>query len=178
VDHGTINKEQKMIEGNFSKWVHINNKDELIQREELKRAGHYVPGIYAIAYSNVNLSAKEFDYIEDIVYFGMSINKRGLQGRLYQFFRTINGKSKQHTGAEKMAHELIKENKDWLSNLYISLLPCIYCSVNFISPEGVINPDDCINLNYMGDIAKQEYACLYEYAKRYNKLPRFCGKPK
>ena len=166
-----------MIQGNFSKWVHINNKDELIQKEELKRAGHYVPGIYAIAYSNVNLSGKEFDYIEDIVYFGMSINKRGLQGRLYQFFRTINGKSKQHTAAEKMAHELSKENDDWMNKIYISLLPCIYCSTTIIS-SGHITQDDCLNLNFMGGIAKQEYACLYEYAKRYNKLPRFCSKPK
>jgi len=167
-----------MIQGKFSKWVHINNKDELIKKEELKRAGHYVPGIYAIAYSNVNLSNKEFDYIEDIVYFGMSLNKRGLQGRLYQFFSTINGKSKQHKGGERMVHELSKENDDWLNNLFISLLPCIYCSVNFISAEGFIISDDCINLNYMGDIAKQEYSCLYEYANKYNRLPRFCNKPK
>ena len=167
-----------MIQGNFSKWVHINNKNELIQKEELKRAGHYVPGIYAIAYSNVNLSGKEFDYIEDIVYFGMSINKRGLQGRLYQFFNGIKGKKNSHSGGERMFYELSKENKNWKNNIYISLLPCIYCSVTFISPKGNITQEDCINLMYMGNIARQEYACLFEYAKRYNKLPRFCNKPK
>jgi len=167
-----------MIDGTFSKWIHINNQDELMKKEELKRAGYYVPGIYAIAYSNDNLSGKEFNYIEEIVYFGMSINKRGLQGRLYQFFCTINGKSKQHSGAKRMSHELNKENNYWKNNLYISLLPCIYCSVNFILPDRSIKPEDCINLEYMGDITRQEYLCLFEYAKKNNKLPRFCNKPK
>jgi len=81
-----------MIHGKFSNWVHINTKDAL--KEKLKFAGHYVPGIYAIAYSNEDLSGKKFDYIEDIVYFGLSLNKRGLQGRLSQFFYGLNGKKK------------------------------------------------------------------------------------
>ena len=167
-----------MIQGTFSKWIHINNKDELMRKEELKRAGHYIPGIYAIAYSNNNLSGTEFDYIEDIIYFRMSINKRGLQGRLYELFRTINNKSKGHRGAERMCQELSKENSSWKNNIYISLLPCIYCRVKFISPEGNITDDDCIHLIHIGDITKHEYMCLFEYAKRYNKLPRFCKKPK
>jgi len=158
-----------MMEGSFSKWVHINNPDEIMKREELKRAGHYVPGVYAIAYSNDNLSGREFNYIEDIVYFGMSINKRGLQGRLYQFFRAINGKINQHSGAERMYSVLSKEDINWKDKLYISLWPCIYCNVITFSHEDLI---------IMGDIAKQEYICLSEYKKRYNKMPRFCNKPK
>jgi len=167
-----------MIHGTFSNWVHINNKDELIKKDELKRAGCYVPGIYAAAYSNVDLSGKEFNYIEDIVYFGMSLNKRGLQGRLYQFFSGLNGKDNIHGGAERIFRELSKENNEWKNNIYISLLPCIYCSVHFISPEGKITNEDCIHLEHMGNIAKQEYECLFEYANRFNKLPRFCNKPK
>ena len=167
-----------MIQGTFSKWVHYNNKSDLARKNELKQSGHYVPGVYAIAYSNNNLSGLEFDYIKDIVYFGVSVNKKGLQGRLYQLFCSINNKNKQHGGAERMRQELSKECIDWKNKIYISLLPCIYCSVNFISPEGNITQDDCINLVYMGDIAKQEYMCLFEYSKRYNKLPRFCNKPK
>ena len=166
-----------MIQGTFSNWVHINIEYELL-RNKLKLAGHYVPGIYAIAYSNDDLDGREFDYIEDIVYFGLSLNKRGLQGRLYQFFNGINGKKNIHSGAERMFHVLSKEDKNWKNNIYISLLSCIYCAVKFISPKGNITQEDCINLKYMGEISKQEYMCLFEYAKRYNKLPRFCKKPK
>ena len=157
------------MEDFFSKWIQINNHDDIMKKEELKRAGYYVPGIYAIAYSSDNLSGIDFDYIEDIVYFGMSINKRGLQGRLYQFFSAINGKSNRHSGAEKMYRVLPTEDINWKDKLYISLWRCIYCNVIEFSPK---------DLSIMGDIAKQEYICLSEYMKRYNKLPRFCNKPK
>ena len=97
---------------------------------------------------------------------------------LVSVVRGINGKKNIHSGAERMFHVLSKEDKNWKNNIYISLLSCIYCAVKFISPKGNITQEDCINLKYMGEISKQEYMCLFEYAKRYNKLPRFCKKPK
>jgi len=97
---------------------------------------------------------------------------------LVSVVRGINGKKNIHSGAERMFHVLSKEDKNWKNNIYISLLSCIYCAVKFISPKGNITQEDCINLKYMGEISEQEYICLFEYAKRYNKLPRFCKKPK
>jgi hypothetical protein len=146
------------MENDFSKWVHIKNKDNLLY------AGHSCPGIYAIAYSNTNLHEVEFDYIEEIIYFGMSISQKGLQGRLYQFFSTINGKSKQHSGAKRMCCELNNKDVNWKEKIYISLKPFIHCSTNIISPLGLL---------HMGDVVKEEYNCFSKYFEKFNKLPHF-----
>jgi len=147
-----------MKDCNFSKWVHINNKDELLQH------GHNCPGIYAIAYTNDNISGKAFDYIEDIIYFGMSRSKLGLKGRLYQFFSALNGKGHQHSAAKRIQHTLSMENNNWIEKIYISIMPCIYCDVNSYSARDLL---------FIGDIAKEEYVCFSKYVERYNKMPRF-----
>jgi len=147
-----------MKDCNFSEWVHINRKDELL------RHGHNCPGIYAIAYSNDNISGKAFDYIEDIIYFGMSRSKLGLKGRLYQFFSVINEKGQQHSGAKRIHRELSMENNKWREKLYISIMPCIYCDVNSYTARDLL---------FIGDIVKEEYVCFSKYVERFSKMPRF-----
>jgi hypothetical protein len=150
-----------MEELNFFKWVRYVNKRELV------KSGWSCPGVYAIAYSNNNIDGKDFDYIKEIIYFGMSNSKRGLQGRLDQFYSTIEGKNHMHSGADRIRNILDKEDRDWKKKIYISLMPCIYCDVNSYSP---------MDLVFMGDIAKQEYVCFAKYVERYNEMPRFNNK--
>jgi len=144
---------------NFSKWVHIKSQKIL-----LERAGHHCPGVYAIAYSSQNLHNNDFDFIQDIIYFGMSVSKKYLRGRLYQFFRGIYSNCKEHGAAYRMKHELNNEDNEWIDKMYISLKPFPHCGSRTLSPNDLL---------YMGDVAKEEYVCLSKYLELFNKLPRF-----
>lgn len=147
-----------MQDCNFSEWVHISKKAELL------RHGYNCPGIYAIAYSNENISDITFDYIEEIIYFGLSRSKKGLKGRLYQFFSVIDGKGQQHGGAKRISHELSMENNNCRENIFISIMPCIFCDVSSNSARDLL---------HIGDIVKEEYVCFSKYVERHNKMPRF-----
>jgi hypothetical protein len=153
-----IGSKDKMEGLNFFQWVRYSNKKELL------KSGWSCPGVYAIAYSNKNIDGKDFDYIKEIIYFGMSKSKRGLQGRLDQFYSTIEGKNHKHSGAGRIRDTLDKENDNWREKLYISLMPYIHCDVNSYLPRDLV---------YMGDIAKQEYVCFAKYVERYKEMPRF-----
>ncbi|MFA6150548.1 MAG: hypothetical protein WC716_04440 [Chitinophagaceae bacterium] len=43
------------------------------------------PGVYFIAYTALNINRQPFDIIEDIVYVGVTISKKGIDNRLNQF---------------------------------------------------------------------------------------------
>ena len=148
------------MEIKFTNWIQFNCINAYNQFG-------WVPGIYAIAYTEENISGKEFDYISEIVYFGMTNSKNGLHGRLKQFYDTIYLKRSQHGGADRFIFNLNKEDINWKEKLYISTMPYIHCDVNTNSPEDLIT---------MGDVAKQEYICQAEYVKRFKKLPRFNDK--
>jgi hypothetical protein len=139
----------------FSKWARFDKRDGL---GELK-----YPGIYAIAYSDEDISGENFSYREEIVYFGMTNSKEGLHGRLRQFDNTVKSKSKDHGGAERFCFNLEKEDENWKGKLYVSVMP-VPCDVTSNSPEDLI----C-----MGEVAKQEYVCFAEYVKKYGAKPRF-----
>jgi hypothetical protein len=139
----------------FSKWIHFSERNKL---EQLK-----CPGIYAIAYSSEDISGKDFDWIKEIVYFGMTNSKEGLRGRLRQFDNTIKSKSVQHDPVRRFCFNLDREDANWGEKLYVSVMP-VPCDVTSNSPEDLI----C-----MGEVAKQEYVCFAEYVKKYGAKPRF-----
>jgi hypothetical protein len=146
-----------MDEEKFTKWVKFSN------RKELEQSGWGWPGIYAIAYSNNDISNTPFSLLEDIVYFGMTKSKSGLKGRLQQFDNTICG-NRGHGGAARFCYNLPKKDKFWKEKLYVSIMVFRDCYV------GSNNPKD---LMIIGDIVKQEYVCFAKYVENFNKLPRF-----
>lgn len=95
----------------FSKWTKWKDRNTL--------NGIQFPGVYCIAVSETDLSGQNFEWIDKIVYFGMTNSKTGLKGRLQQFDNTISGKT-GHGGADRM--RLKYENYDDISEkLYVSV---------------------------------------------------------
>jgi hypothetical protein len=148
------------MEISFTAWLLFSGDDAYKQFA-------WVPGIYAIAYSDEDISGKDFDYIKEIVYFGMTNSKNGLYGRLKQFNNTITSKHAQHGGADRFIFNLDKEDKNWREKLYVSTMPFIHFDVTSNLPR---------DLNLMGDVAKQEFSCFAKYVERFNKMPRFNDK--
>ena len=151
-----------MQDCNFSKWIRIKREDEL--KGAMLKAGNNCPGLYAIAYSDKDLHNKNFDFIEEIIYFGMSLSIKGLKGRMYQFFSSISGKGNQHSGAKRMRQDLGLKDKEWKNKIYVSLMPCLYVDVTSLLRRDMV---------YMGDIAKEEYVCFANYCEKFGRLPRF-----
>ena len=75
---------------NWKKWINKNSFDNI----------NY-PGVYCIALSNDNIENKQFSWLEDIIYIGMTNSIGGLKSRLNQFDNTIKGK-KGHGGAKRV----------------------------------------------------------------------------
>ena len=68
----------------FSSWAKWDNR--IFQLNNLQH-----PGIYALRISkcNIEAEAQPFDWVKDIVYFGMTNSVAGLKGRLSQFNNTL-----------------------------------------------------------------------------------------
>lgn len=146
-----------MVERRFSTWL------PWVQRTEFPRSG--CPGVYAIARSSTTLTDKPFKFREDIIYFGMTNSVSGLQGRLQQFDNTISGKRLAHGGADRVRHGY---------SIYARLIPHLYVSIARFACDPTSDlPTD---LRKMGDVARFEYLCLAEFAKHFEKLPRFNDK--
>jgi hypothetical protein len=146
------------MKGQFSTWVRWNDRNALtVQILQY-------PGIYAIARTEENIAGLPFDWREDIVYFGMSNAKGGLKSRLQQFENTIKGKT-GHGGAQRV----IFHHRD-----YNELVRNLFVAVSHTECKVTSNlPDD---LRLMGEVARQEYWCLAEYAERFGRLPQFNDK--
>jgi hypothetical protein len=137
----------------FSKWTRWNDRTSL---EGLK-----YPGVYSLAISNKDLSSQEFNFIEEICYFGMTNSKKGLQGRLYQFNNAIQGKD-GHGGGDrfKFKHSCYKT---LVGELYVSVRPFI-CDVNSYNPKDLL---------IMGEVSRFEYECFAKYVEKFGYMPEF-----
>jgi len=145
-----------MIKPNFSKWVSWTERNKL--------NGIKYPGIYALAVSEKDLSNKKYSLRKEIEYFGMTNSIGGLKSRLKQFDNTIIGKS-GHGGAERFLFKY--KNYDILSkNIFVSICP-VECNVKSNNPKDLLK---------MGEVARLEYYCFAQYAKRFKKLPKFNDK--
>jgi hypothetical protein len=145
-----------MIKPKFSKWVPWADRGSL---EGLK-----FPGVYALAISERDLAGEDFDWQKEIVYFGMTNSIAGLRGRLKQFENTIIGKS-GHGGAERFLYKY-KKYKKLSVQLFVSVSP-VTCDVRSNQPADLLK---------MGDVAKLEFVCFAEYAKRFEEIPEFNDK--
>jgi len=147
---------QHMNKEKFSVWMPWNHRKKL--------PGIHWPGIYALATSNVSLEGRSFDYIKNIVYFGMTNSVAGLKGRLQQFDNTINGKS-GHGGADRFCNDY-PTPQELTPILFVAVMP-IECNVSSNTAEDLL---------LMGRVAMAEYECFAQYVKLHNELPKYNNK--
>ncbi len=124
------------------------------------------PGIYALRISKRNFEGEPFDWVKDIVYFGMTNSVAGLKGRLSQFNNTLRDKSGGgHGGADRFRYDY--QDGEALANvLYVAVCPFEYQG-RVITPE---------NLLVHGKVAMAEYVAFAEYFKRFDELPKYNNK--
>lgn len=142
-----------MTKVNFSQWVRWSDRDKI---EGIKS-----PGVYALAVINKDISEKQFDYIKEIKYFGITKSGGGLRQRLKQFDNTIIGKE-GHGGGERFRYQY-RDYKKLIKKLYVSVF-LIDCNVKSHRP---------VDLLKMGDVLYKEYYCFAEYVKLFGQLPKF-----
>jgi hypothetical protein len=140
----------------FSRWAHWNNRDGL--------QGLRFPGVYALAISRHDLSGKNFSWVKQVVYVGMSNAISGLKGRLKQFDNTIIGKT-GHGGAERFRRDY-PNHKQLVPLLYVAVAP-FECDVTSNA-----SPD----LLTMGEVAKAEYVCWAQFVRVHKRLPKYNDK--
>lgn len=140
----------------FSNWKKWTNREKL---ENIK-----FPGIYYIAYSNENLEDKNFTWIKDIIYIGMTNSKGGLKNRLQQFENTISGKV-GHGGAVRVLYKYSK---------YEELINKLYVGVKYFECD--VNSNNSNDLLIMGKVAEFEFISFAKYVELFNELPEFNDK--
>ncbi|MDK2831239.1 hypothetical protein V7O61_07490 [Methanolobus sp. WCC1] len=141
---------------NFAKWEKWENRNIL--------SGINYPGIYCIAIAEYDISGKNFEWIPDITYIGMTNSKGGLKSRLKQFDNTIRWKE-GHGGACRVRRKY-PIYRELVSKLFVSVFS-FHCDVNQINPQ---------NLRIMGDVAKHEYDCIAAYVEIFGEQPEFNDK--
>jgi hypothetical protein len=129
-------------------------------RKSIKNSKY--PGIYMIAISDKDLSGEQPQY-EEVSYIGMTNSHKGLQGRWYQFYQSVRGKS-GHSGGNTVYKEL-GHYDTWPETLFVCALPVI---CNPVSPV----ENDLIE---MGKVAFLEYDAFAAFFKAIPDLkkPRF-----
>lgn len=140
----------------FSNWTPWEKRTEIPRLQ--------FPGIYALAISEADISGTTYDWIQPIVYVGMSNAVAGLKGRLDQFDNTIRGKM-GHGGAQRFFYKY-PDRSLLVPQLYVAALP-VECDPRSATPR---------DLRLMGEVAKLEYVCFAEFVERFGHLPEFNDK--
>ncbi len=120
------------------------------------------PGIYFLTHTKTNIDGQDFKMLQEIIYIGMTISKKGVKGRLYQFERAMKGINGVHGGAERVRFKH-KKHKSLLGNLYVSIRL-------FPVSEEQNDPKDW---RQKGECVKHEYVSFADYINKYNQLPEF-----
>jgi hypothetical protein len=144
------------LSAHFSRWASWGDREIL--------DGLHLPGVYALAISEISLAGKPFSFRSDVVYFGMTNAASGLRGRLGQFQNTIRGKS-GHGGADRFRYDFPRFAK-LEPVLYVAVLS-VKCSVTSNSPRDLLQ---------MGRVAMKEYECFAQHVRIHGKLPKYNDK--
>lgn len=146
-----------MYERKLSNWQPWNARRSLANLD--------YPGIYCLAISESRLTGRRFSWRAGIVYVGMTNSKAGLAGRLHQFNSTISGRHVLHGGADRFRYKHLQYS-NLCAHLYVAVAP-FPCDVARLTPK---------DLEIMGQVARFEYQCLAQYARRFGRLPEFNDK--
>lgn len=151
-----------MTELKFSPWAKWDNRVSKLE-EHMQ-----YPGIYVLCISEQNMEERPFEWMEEIVYVGMTNSAAGLKGRLSQFDSTLRSSREagpRHGGADRF-RGAYSDGKVPVNQLYVAI--CRYeCNVRDVTPE---------NLRIQGQVAMAEYLAFAEYFKRFKKMPKYNNK--
>ena len=135
-----------------------------VERNEIP--GIMYPGVYCITISEEDISGREFNWIPEIKYIGMTVSKEGLKNRLKQFDTTMRG-GEGHGGAYRFRRKH-QDPQKLEKVLYVSV--CSFpCGKSKKSPE---------DLRIMGQVVGFEYDCFAEYVERFVERPEFLDEDK
>ncbi|MBX9943696.1 MAG: hypothetical protein K2Y40_06425 [Reyranella sp.] len=118
------------------------------------------PGIYALAFSDADLTDAAFTVLEGIVYFGMTNGT--LEDRLDNFHKTVTLSKCQHGGADRF---LFKHRvfSDVVERLYLAQWPFDVFSAATAADK----------LRLKGRVLQAEYECFAAYVEKFEQLPEF-----
>jgi len=139
------------IDARFSAWTRWVDRGSLSDLSS--------PGVYAIAWSQKDLTSMPWTWCEEIIYFGVADH---LGKRLRQFDDTISRKRTSHGGADRVLYKYQE---------YLKLTPNLYLAIAAIGTTLAKNLPDCWRRK--GDARRLEYHCIAEYLERYERLPVF-----
>jgi|LSQX01.2.fsa_nt_gb hypothetical protein len=121
------------------------------------------PGVYHIALSGVDISCQPFSMKKEIIYIGVSISDKGVDGRLDQFERAMYGANGIHGGAERVRFKH-KNPTAFFENAYVAVL-------SFPLPTKAKNtPAD---LRQKGNCLAAEQYAIADYLDIFGRLPEF-----
>lgn len=137
----------------FANWRPWHDRDQ--------SAGLEFPGVYVLAVCDLSIAGDPFEWIEEIIYIGMTNSRGGLRSRLGALDRTLRG-GRGHGGAMRMRFRH-PDYSELASHLFVTTYPR-GCRVSSQLPDDLL---------VMGDVARHEYECFAEYARRFGRLPEF-----
>ena len=137
-----------------TKWHMWSDRNKIANKNQ--------PAVYFIAYSEENISDKDFSFIKEIIYIGMSISNNGLKGRLDQFEDAMKGKDGVHGGAERVRLKY-KNSEEFFKKAYFSAM------IYKLSDKR----DSSDDWRTKGDCVGHEYKSFADYMDIFNCLPEF-----
>ncbi len=137
-----------------TKWYRWSDRNKITNKNQ--------PAVYFIAYSEKDISDKDFSFIKEIVYIGMTISLNGLKGRLDQFEAAMKGKDGVHGGAERVRFKY-KDSGKFFEKTYIS-------AKIFALSDTRETADDW---RTKGDCVRHEYKSFADYIDKFKCLPEF-----
>ena len=137
---------------NYTQWYKWGNRKNLPNKNEY--------GTYYIAHTPFDIEGQEFEWNNCIVYIGESNSQKGVDGRLDQFEKAMNGKDNLHGGAERVRYQ--HNDADlFFSNAYVAL--CTFAP----------NINDAEDWRQKGKVRAHEYYSIAYYLEMYGELPQF-----
>jgi len=137
-----------------TKWYRWSDRNKITNKNQ--------PAIYFIAHSEEDISEKDFSFVKEIIYIGMSISINGLKGRLDQFEAAMKGKNGVHGGAERVRVKHIDSEK-FFKKAYISARIFKLSDTRDTSNDWRIK----------GDCVGHEYKSFADYMDIFECLPEF-----
>jgi hypothetical protein len=132
----------------FSTWYRWDERHNIPKR--------HLPGVYLISLTRKNLQGTSPDF-SDVSYIGMTNSKKGLAGRLGQFWQGIRGIRGRHAGGDNV-FESLQHYDTWSSRLriFVAVMP-VDCNTVFPTPNDLIK---------MGWVAFLEYEAFAKYFRQ------------